>query len=289
MSQEPDSLGCLTGPERPSSSSCAEPWELSSVPTVVSFSLLTWNVNKWPLLDRSPAARRQLGRIRRLVVGFDIVCIQECWSSFGRRLRESFPHSYSPGERSLFGFGSGLLLLSRFPILAGTFSRFRARRWPDSMAAKGMCAVKVQVPGLGELDLVNAHLQAWRGPGVQERQMEELSSFVQSRCRGPVVLLAGDLNVARGSFAYDALLDELGLRDLLDLSGQAPVSGPVLVRHTWSPDRIDHLFIRSRPDSGLRLVEGSTNCGIVPGPGEPCPSDHHGLYARVSFDWESSS
>lgn len=244
-------------------------------------SLLTWNVNQWPSLLSGRSNGRRLARVRAALAGFDVVCLQECWSAMAREIRHAFPQHYVDGGRSAFGFGSGLVTLSRFPIEGGTFRSYESAAAPDAWAAKGVVVVRLEVPGFGPLHVVNTHLQAWRGGGIRVQQIRELERFVRSHSAGVPTLLAGDLNAPPGSPELDLLRQALGYRDVLAERPLETVSPDGGRRFTGAEGRIDHLLML--PAGTEAAVRETGTVDEVPEGGSPA-SDHTGLFARVLLE-----
>lgn len=241
-------------------------------------TILTWNINQWPVVGWSRRCREDLEAVRSMIRDFDIVCLQECWSAAGRELRWSFPHHHLDGARSFTGFGSGLLCLSQYPVYEGRSHRYRGRRLPDSLAAKGIALARVRVPGFGGLDIINTHLQRWRGRTTRRRQVLELEGFVKSAAENSVAVLAGDLNIRPTSWGYRHLVASLPLRDVFE---GCPVrtgreAGP---RSPVTEDRVDHLFLSHANGAEVEIVE-SGRLGAAEGLPR-YPSDHNGLFARI--------
>ena len=243
-------------------------------------SVATWNINQWPWPGTFSGARRRLAEVEKRLVDYDVVCLQECWSAAARDLRLTAPYHFLDGARSAVGFGSGLVTVSRHAVVAGSCRRFQARRFPDSLAAKGMTLTRVSIHGFGDVDIVNTHLQAWRGAGVRERQFGELGEFVAGAGECDLTILAGDLNSPSSVAGLSRLCRELGFVDLLKTvrPACADEAGRGKVRFTGDDSRVDHLLLATRPGVEVKVLE----TGTVPGPaGAPYPSDHHGLYARL--------
>ena len=243
-------------------------------------TILTWNINQWPVVGRRRRCRRGLARVRPMIRAFDVVCLQECWSGRSQALRGAFPHHHLDGERAFTGFGTGLLTLSKHPVVEVRSRRYRERRFPDSLAAKGVSLARVRVPDFGEIDIVNTHLQRWMGRTVRRAQVLELERFIRKTSKNTVAILAGDLNLGRRAWGYRHLLGSLPVRDLLRES-PVRVSLENGVRFSGADDRIDHLFLLLWGDADVELLE----TGYVRQPAEEgrYPSDHHGLYARIQL------
>ncbi len=245
---------------------------------LAELSLLTWNVNQWPSLLGRGRDRARLDRVQAALGPFDVVCLQECWSRSSLAIRDAFPHHYRDDGRSVFGFGSGLLTLSRFPILDGHYRRFENTAAPDGWAAKGVTLVRLWVPGFGPVQVVNTHLQAWRAEGVRIAQIRELAGFVAAHAAGLPTLLAGDLNAPPGSEELVRLREALGLRDLLD-ERPLPEEGVPGHRFGGGAGRIDHIALLEG-GAGVRVLAS----GAVTGVGERPASDHAGLHACVRLE-----
>ena len=143
-----------------------------------------------------------------------------------------------------------------------------------------MTMTRISVPGFGEVNVFNTHLQAWRGEGVRELQLRELAEFVGGSAEAGVTLLAGDLNSLSSLPGLSRLREEFKLRDVLNevRPACADAKSRGKVRFTGDDGRVDHLLLATRPGVEVKVLE----TGIIPGPqGAPYPSDHHGLCARL--------
>lgn len=133
----------------------------------------------------------------------DIVALSEVWSNASKQafisgLREVLPYSHSDNIVGLLG--SGLLLLSRFPLSNPTFELFKGRSVLDRVASqKGFLLATVELDGTRFL-VCATHTQAGDGPGDKKSRrsdIEQLRAALAARdpsCSMPAVVL-GDLNV----------------------------------------------------------------------------------------------
>jgi len=265
--------------------------------SAAELTLLSWNINQWPVAGWRRRCRQDLARVERLIRGHDLVCLQECWSPRAARiLRRTYPHGTRGGQRAITGLGSGLLTLSRLPILRRRFGRFQRRALPDSLAAKGFTLARVRLDDRLEINVINTHLQAWRGADLRLRQVEELARFMGSAPPAAATILAGDLNFRRESREYGLLLESLGCRDMLrerppGRQGTAPPArrtdgGVPLITGQGGPPPgqagcLDHLLLVPGP-AAVSLLETS----LVPEAGQasPCPSDHLGVRIRIRVE-----
>lgn len=251
-------------------------------------SLLTWNINQWPLFWSARRDRQRLDLVRGSIRGFDLVCLQEAWSSTAQQIRSAFPDHILGQDRSLLGFGDGLLTLSRYPVTDRRFARYLHARIPDALAAKGISLARVAVPGFGEINVVNTHLQAWRGDGIRGCQIQELGQFVREFAGDGTTLLVGDLNACRGSEEYRLLQRELAFVDALverPLPAAVPVEDPVKdARHSIrSTECIDHLLLLPGVGATVEVLESGT---VQDEDGNGGASDHRGLFVRLHLSVE---
>lgn len=200
-------------------------------------------------------------RLHRGQPPLDVVLIQEAWKKSARRailthpgVARRFPHRVDAVERP---GGSGLVILSRFPINAAHFHRFRAQGrclkfWEgDCLSGKGVLAIQIQF-GERLLWLGNTHLIACyaaegdtlsdcdeRDPNgeVRWRQLVEARQFMESLAGEEPALIAGDFNFARSSRHY------LGMTSLEIPSGPNPTDSSVAQRGWFESGEKDPMRI----------------------------------------------
>ncbi len=216
-----------------------------------SLSVMTYNVKgaPWPVTHGRGRHLRAIGeRLRALRAegrNPHVVLLQEVFSADARAIARRAGYRYvvagpaagdrtaSPlsdadlrflagrrfwhGERSGKLFGSGLLLLSDYPV-----TRVRRIAYPafacaglDCLANKGALFATIEIPGApAPVDIVATHLNSRRSARVAdarslyayERQVDLLSSFIQAN-RDPEhpLIVAGDFNVGRAAARAGAL------------------------------------------------------------------------------------
>ncbi|GAA5910642.1 hypothetical protein JCM6882_001047 [Rhodosporidiobolus microsporus] len=161
--------------------------------------------------------------------GYDVIALQELWvradfDLVAERAKEAgLVHSrffYSGA------IGSGLALLSRYPITAAFVSPYPLNGFPlhfiegDFFAGKAVCGITVEVPGVGRVDVLNTHMYAPGGEGDtvtgahRVAQAWELARLAVAKAeRGRHVIVMGDLNSQPHSIiiqmlqTYGSLLD----------------------------------------------------------------------------------
>jgi len=154
----------------------------------------------------------------KLLSEFDIVCTQEMFGLLNKRKHKLircatkagfhyFADSPSPSFFTTFVVDGGLLVLSRFPIVASEFKPFPYGIFSDSLAQKGVLYTKIQIKE-GILHLYSSHTQAsYFGETqkypimVRADQFTTVRTFMESSLKkngykpGDLVLLVGDFNV----------------------------------------------------------------------------------------------
>jgi sphingomyelin phosphodiesterase 2 len=207
----------------------------------------------------------------------------------------TYGHYYSSGM-----VGSGLLLLSRFPIEEVGYLPYRLNgrpqdlMRPDYYAGKGVGWARLRTPA-GPVDSYNTHLIAEYlefGPDVYHAhrvaQAFELARFIDSRSAGTPAVLTGDLNTPPGSLVYRIC------QSLARLHDSYAVANPGLPGYTVTPDnpyvgggapkRIDYVFFRNSPDQAWRVEASEVVLRQVAPPFQtliPAYSDHYGVASSL--------
>ena len=204
---------------------------------------MTYNVEGLPFplrLGRGDAARHIADRLREMRAAHvqpHVVVLQEAFGdaqqsigreagyrymAFGpdRQLSNGEPMSsedraFADGARLLKGersgklLGSGLAILSDYPIVAVTRTAFPAFACAgfDCLANKGVMMASVQVPGVAQpVAVVATHLNSKNASGVSRdrwtyawlRQVHTMGLFLRTHLdAGAPYVLAGDLNIGR--------------------------------------------------------------------------------------------
>ncbi len=250
----------------------------------LALSLLTINVAGIPILHPHWTARREaLGK--SLAAGaFDVVAMQEAWrdGDAAELSKASGLPYYARFERGL-DVGTGLAILSRWPIVEMSRTRFTCRPSAlrvydgEPLAEKGAVRARVKTPA-GVLDVYDTHLIAQykiaRYRTLRLTQIFELSEFIAETSTATPFVLAGDLNAASGEEEYGILRDLLGLDDACVKDGKDACGATI--EEDWSgAQRIDHILV----PKGAKTQAAVVVFPPLPG-GEPL-SDHRGVGARI--------
>lgn len=147
--------------------------ELSDPFKALSYKLKVGTFNIWGLIISKDRSQR-ISAITRYFTknprGLDILCLQELWMADDYRairaaLSLEFPyaHYFKSGV-----VGSGLAMFSKYPIIDAWWKGFtvtgKAHRFFDGdwFAGKGIGAVKINHPVIGEIDVFNTHVRIVR-------------------------------------------------------------------------------------------------------------------------------
>ena len=243
---------------------------LASLASAAPVRVLTFNAAGIPFVHPR-LAERVAGAARAIKDGgYDVVGLQELWldgDSATLAKASGLPHAVR-FERTL-AFGSGLTILSRWPVLIKEERAFSAvrpsLRHPfegESFAAKGFLFARLATPQ-GELDVYAAHTLAdypeARYHFLRLTELFELAEGVRERSKGRPFVILGDLNSGKGDREYDVFLDLLGVRDACERCADP--------EHVPS---IDHVLASVALAAGRKVLDG-----------EPRLSDHSGFAAEL--------
>lgn len=212
--------------------------------------------------------------LERLVptVGADVIAFQETFTADSKGLArlEGYPfHAYGPGKK-FPKLSSGLLTVSRYPIVASAQMLFSRCAGTDCAARKGALFTRIAIEGLGEVDVFNTHMNAAGDHELREYQAKEFFRFIM-RYSGPRPLVVmGDFNFSPESQPYYKFLHFLGARDahteyvektpdLSDVEKDGYTADPRRNIHIKNqdhpPERIDFIFIRDEDHQGVQVAK----------------------------------
>ncbi|MET0248543.1 MAG: endonuclease/exonuclease/phosphatase family protein [Sphingobium sp.] len=325
--------GCRSFPERYFTQSLPETLPVPTIAgTPITLDILTYNIEglQWPARSRRAHKLTQIGEILRALNASghapDLVLFQEAFSSAAIRSVKASGYPYMAGgpsrtQRSIdrtrvkkpgkppllkgeLGIrfaGSGLVIASRYPILAimsDPYSRKTCAGF-DCLSNKGVMMVRVAIPGLpSPVDIASTHMNAQRASKVREgrhlaahqAQVKELRMFLDRyhRPSNPLIL-GGDFNMRGSTARFDtfrryvpmALVHEYcvthaGCDIALSWDGDAP----------WMDTQDLQLFssglhVAVQPIRVEAMFDGSS--------GSPRLSDHDGFRVVYRLDSGSSS
>ncbi|MBE5228999.1 MAG: endonuclease/exonuclease/phosphatase family protein [Microcystis aeruginosa PMC 728.11] len=241
----------------------------------------------------------------------DIVGLSEVWANsskeqFIKGLKELFPYSAWDQNKNPLQIGSGLLLLSRFPLLNIQFTPYNQLVGFDRLSQKGFILATIEVEGQKVL-IAHTHTQADNdGTAIEARKSNLLqlqSGISNSADFSTPAILLGDLNIigedSSGSPTeeYQFLLDTLKLLQMTDSYRTVHPSATSELGYTYDAvnnkliaifapndttkklrQRIDYMFVRRILPKSV-TVPNSYFAFLPPdGKGVTDLSDHYPLY-----------
>jgi endonuclease/exonuclease/phosphatase family metal-dependent hydrolase len=234
-----------------------------------------------PLLYQSPGADNREQRaqlIKRLVQRYDVVLLQEVfscqWSSKWRDVLQQVPGMSS--LTTVRGVGkvtdSGLVLLSRYPILEGRFLRFHSKGFTNAVVDRGFLYAAIQV-GSKKIHLVDTHLNPnechygfLSAQEYRRRQLDEIQTFRAG---------SGDKDgrwIIGGDFNDSTTVSKLSPMNITFARDQVPTSHslvPFAIADNGEHECIDYLA-STLPFRYYRLMEALV-------------SDHYGVEAMLTL------
>ena len=288
-------------PQAPDFSSPASSAEIVDT-GIISLRMLTFNV--WgvpPVIGADPNSRQRFRRLRMRLpaMHLDLVILQEMWrkDAAGIHCTRNFPFSADCGRPFRMIGGSGLMLLSRHPVISSKFYPFKAVRGLERLVRKGFLYCRLDVLGM-QIDVVNVHflseperinhvfLARSQANQLRLNQLSELGE-VLNKLRRPDVpqIIAGDFNIDQSEPEYEAMAaileSDLGqLQDQTDplASATGPTFEPGRNRFAKSPrmvaERLDYIWLRNSRVFNLRSTVRRRFIAAA-------LSDHYGVEAHV--------
>ena len=211
---------------------------------MTSLRLLTLNIWGAPYAQHR---RERFSRIAQEIVRLapDVVALQEAYIGHERRIimdavAEAFPYQrYFPSGL----LGSGLLTLSRYPVIEASFERFDFGGNPEDLphgdfyAGKGISHCRIDAAGT-LIDLFNCHPHAqYSGPlrandaVFTHLNLRQAADFIASHRDSHPIFLLGDLNTRPSDIGYRIITDTTGLRDAFDRAQQPTAHLPDATPH----------------------------------------------------------
>jgi len=256
---------------------------------MTTLSLFSLNVAQLPYGIGPPRADERL----RLLINYlrlqeyDIICLQEVFrpsarSALADALYDKYPNQLVDAEcgKWAVGVNSGLVILSKHPIVASKLHRFEYHRNADNFARKGALFARLRLPG-EDLLVCTTHLQSggqrfpltlfdnteMTADQIKVHEAGEISDALALFPGIRIHVVVGDFNVAFGSPEYDMLRAKWPfLRDTM-----APINLYTPSNFERSA-RIDHCFA-SIDSFTVSLIKD----------GFEAITDHSAVIASVSF------
>lgn len=252
----------------------------------VTLKVATFNIHDLYLRSEDRPLRMRAIGARLLILEPDVVGFQEAFIESDRALllkelestRLKYHQYYASGT-----VGSGLLIVSAFPIKEFYFHRFSVSNpfykvWEgDWWAGKGVALARLELPE-GILDFYDTHAQAGYGnpayDTVRATQMAELADFIkESHCATVPALLAGDMNCHPGEADFEVAVDGAGLQRVMQ-----------------GESKKDHLFARTSDHYTFEVTATQPiKANVTLGEKEISLSDHAGYLSTILIRPSGSS
>lgn len=204
----------------------------------------------------------RIPRIVQAIQGYDVVVLQETFDSRFDRFIEmaQYPYAYHHQSSATGLLRSGLLTLSRHPIIHTDFEPFRQCTQADCMAQKGVLLTRIKHPQLGPIDIYNTHYQAVRAAEHIRAQEDNnvLQRLIFRNQKYYPAFLAGDFNFEPDGPAYLDLFKRLNPLDgfrLLHPHHEGRTTGGTLRSHHNRQRRIDYIFALPGPLTEIQPLE----------------------------------
>lgn len=251
-----------------------------------------------------PYAKHRVARLhliadKVLELAPDVLCFQEvylpsCASILINRLKIQYPYFYHFASGVV---GSGLLTLSKHPIVDVAFHRFRMGGKPlrlehgDYYAGKGIGLTRIRAPH-GVVDVYNSHTHAQYEPNNDNEyavytntNLYEAIRFIHTNSHYNSVVLCGDLNTRPDQLGYRILTQLGNLSDgYFGCFKQYPITYAAENPYTHEFNQcLDYVMTRSAVVKSIELAMNETLSGKA-----EAYSDHYGLLAEVDIQSEAS-
>lgn len=274
----------------------------------LNLGLLGLDIGPWRIaVDRHLDARLAAAPGLLASINADILALQEIYSHadiafLTKALGARYPYRALPPQTGTL-VGSGLMLLSRFPIVRNVFLPSSRSRWRTLRRQHGVLATDVDLAGLGCMRFFNAHISASlpfsssaSAASSANRRGEIAHLLEAARSARSDAILVGDFNASPAVHAGDyAELVRAGFVDSFravkpdaDARGEATwnSTNPLNMhgRYRDAPSqRIDHLFVPQSSALCPVSAEIVLREAVVRGRnGEMVPlSDHYGLLVTL--------
>lgn len=253
----------------------------------VTLDLLSYNVFGLPkplgknITERSTVIGATLGK-------YDIIGLQETFSrdtkAIGQKLAATGASysNFKPTAKRVIG--SGLEIFSKYPIAETDFQPFRYGSHADALSKKGVAFSRVNVPGIGFVDIYDTHYQAEDDhpkstfqkavsklaslifPGfdmsytaIRQHDTQVLADLMRKHEQGYPTFVMGDFNDGDNTSIYATLLQKLGVKDSFrEVNPTAPghsYDGPANpLTESKTQERYDYIFYKPGKNVDVKAV-----------------------------------
>lgn len=261
---------------------------IGTVPaTGTSLRLMTYNV--WGLQGLLGVRQKErMTQIGPAIRAHDVVALQETFtrhSGIVGRLAD-YRYKLEGSDGGWLRAKSGLTMLTSHAILAKDFVGFDKATNADRLSQKGVLFMRIQVPGVGPVDLYDTHFQAGGGPEFKDHDVDTVVQLVKRNDRGYPTFIMGDLNLTPDEAPFRRLVQQLDLRDVYaeHHPGQTgATASPKNTNHepTDKPERIDYILVRRSDRFDITIT--SAEVGMTETIDGKHPSDHFAVIGQFQI------
>jgi endonuclease/exonuclease/phosphatase family metal-dependent hydrolase len=235
----------------------------------------------------------RMSGIATALENYDVVLLQEAFHPDTALLAQKagFPHVYHHKNYGVIQQNSGMMVLSRFPIVKTDFAPFKGCYGTDCLAEKGIFFTRVTHPQLGPVDLYNTHYQSMQNPAAANVRIRSgngaLWQMILKHQQYYPTILAGDFNLQPDLPEYRDLMQRLPLIDTWRAKhpqkpGYTSTEGiGPSVKVSEEGERIDYIFVLQNALYQTEVLEADVHF-TKPIAGQ-MPSDHLAVYSHLRF------
>lgn len=194
-----------------------------------SLKVINWNTFLLPSIAKITAQNQRAKLIADYLKNseedYDIITLQEVFTKRAYRtitktLKDKYPyHTGSPRRRWFKPVSSGLLILSKYPIVDTYFYMFSKMAHADRYSTKGALAVTIELSEKSKVQVITTHFQAQYGEKyetIRKGQYHYLKNTVLKNYHDPdlPMILTGDFNINKHrTQEYNPFINYLNLVD----------------------------------------------------------------------------
>lgn len=259
------------------------------------FKVLSWNVYMLPkpLKESLQNTRTRIIPEQLKNTNYDLIFMQEAFTGSFRNavrsaMKKTHPHTYYLGNRfrRITLFGSGLMVLSKFPVKILGSTYFYTCSGADCFADKGAALMEITLPGGQKVHVMNTHMQAsnFRG-SIRMKQLGQIKALLARHAQADIPqFLVGDLNIDDDEPEFQLGLALLGMDYARPTGPITYTTGRVnsCYKTGSKKDWVDHMWFDNY--TGITATNMSVKNFEFERNGKVCPSsDHHAIEAEFYF------
>lgn len=266
-------------------------------------SVLTYNVQ---LLPRTLAPFTKFMRVGQKLrtpwiieylrddTDYDVIVLQEVFAKplcrkITKALTEKYPYQIKPKKRkgSLMPQGSGLLILSKYPIIEQERLFFRNGVRFEWAATKGATWARIEKDGV-RFQIIGTHLQSQHHELAQSERMHQLSKIAELAARheksDEPLIFAGDFNVPRSHEEWYTDFLSVLEAEVHELDDPSPftfdVSNHWIDGKYYMHEQLDYILYRNNQGSCIFREQEIIRPRILHKGEQIDVADHYGLHAQ---------